>query len=65
LREATSLLVRFKSKIRYPKTRTLHFIEGKSMASEILTIAGISLVLTLAGVALGYGILRITQGGAE
>ncbi|MFS8740756.1 PetM family cytochrome b6-f complex subunit 7 [Synechococcus sp. O70.2] len=35
------------------------------MASEILTIAGISLVLTLAGVALGYGILRITQGGAE
>ncbi len=35
------------------------------MASEILTIAGLSIVLTLVGVALGYGILRITQGGAE
>jgi cytochrome b6-f complex subunit 7 len=35
------------------------------MASEIFTIAGLSVVLTLVGVALGYGILRITQGGAE
>jgi len=35
------------------------------MASEIFTIAGLSIVLTLVGVALGYGILRIIQGGAE
>ncbi|MEN9202398.1 MAG: PetM family cytochrome b6-f complex subunit 7 [Thermostichus sp. DG_1_6_bins_120] len=35
------------------------------MASEIFTTAGLCIVLTLLGVALGYGILRVTQGGAE
>ncbi|MGQ9838903.1 MAG: cytochrome b6-f complex subunit PetM [Cyanobacteriota bacterium] len=35
------------------------------MASEIFTIAGLCIALTLIGLALGYGILRVTQGGAE
>ncbi|MGY2709311.1 cytochrome b6-f complex subunit 7 [Thermostichus sp. OS-CIW-31] len=39
--------------------------EAESMAGEIFTIAGLCIVLTLVGVALGYGILRVTQGGAE
>jgi|GEM_PF-1631450 PetM family of cytochrome b6f complex subunit 7. len=39
--------------------------EAESMAGEIFTIAGLCIVLTLVGVALGYGILRATQGGAE
>lgn len=33
------------------------------MAGEIFTTAGLCIVLTLVGVALGYGILRVTQGG--
>ncbi len=33
------------------------------MASEIFGLAGLMIVLTLVGLALGYGILRVVEGG--